>query len=188
MERADKELIQGYLSGEVSALELLVDRYKKQLFGYIMNMTRNPHEADEVFQEVWLKVIRKLSRYRDKNFLGWLVRIAHNCIIDRARKRKPARSLDEVGPDGETLGATLSTDMPGPDGLAEMGELGRQIEDAVSTLPADQKEVFLMRVKAGLPFKEIARVQRTSINTALARMQYALAKLRTLLREEYAGA
>jgi RNA polymerase sigma-70 factor (ECF subfamily) len=181
----DRELVARYRQGDVAALEVLVERYKRQLFGYILNMTGNAGEADEIFQEAWLKVIRKIHLYRHKNFFGWLVRITHNVVIDKARRKKPNVSLDAESDEGASLSNTLADSGPSPrDGVGNE-DLGRRIAEAVATLPEEQKEVFLLRTKAELAFKEIAKVQGTSINTALARMQYALSKLRVPLKACY---
>jgi len=187
MEPSDRELLARYRRGNVDALEILVLRYRRPLFGFLVNMTQSVEESEEVFQEVWLRVIRRLSLYRQKNFLGWLVRIARNIVIDRARRRKPQCSLDEDRGDGRPLVQKVKARGRDPRRELEAGELGGRIAQAVAGLPDNQKEVFVMRMQAGLSFKEIARTQKVSINTALARMQYALAKLRPMLREDYAG-
>jgi RNA polymerase sigma-70 factor (ECF subfamily) len=181
----DIELIVLYRKGEVAALEQLVEKYRRPLFGFIVNMMGTAGEADEVFQEVWLRVIRKIDLYRQKNFLGWIVRIARNIVIDRARRDKPAVSLDQERNEGYSLGETLPGSEPGPMARVEAGDLGKRIAAAVADLPAEQREVFLMRTETGLAFKEIAKAQKVSINTALARMQYALQKLRTVLKDDY---
>jgi RNA polymerase sigma-70 factor (ECF subfamily) len=185
MEHTDKDLIARYRDGDTDALGELVERYRRQLFGYILNMTGGSTDADEVFQEVWFRAIRRLPRYRHGNFPGWLMRIARNFVIDRARQRKPVRSLDETRADGDAWVDRVADPAPGPGHAAEDRELGAQIRSAVAQLPAEQREVFVLRVQSGLPFKEIAALQGVSINTALARMQYALSKLRKELREEY---
>jgi RNA polymerase sigma-70 factor (ECF subfamily) len=182
----DSELVARYRRGDVDALEVLVERYRRQLFSYILNMIGNTGEADEIFQEAWIKVIRKIGLYRHKNFFGWLVRITHNVIIDSIRRRKPNVSLDaEAGDDGGSLANILPDRGQTPSENSENRNLGSVIAEAVALLPDQQKEVFLLRTKTELPFKEIAQIQGTSINTALARMQYALAKLREPLRECY---
>ena len=181
---SDKECLRRYREGDAEALHELVERYKRPLFGFIVNMTGG-NEADEIFQEVWFKVIRKIDRYRDKNFMGWLMRIARNIVIDRARRKKPVFSLDEEREDGWSRSQTISSDVIDPAGNLQDGELGIRITQAVSELPAEQKEVFLMRMQAGISFKEIAKIQKVSINTALARMQYALSKLRPMLQTDY---
>jgi RNA polymerase sigma-70 factor (ECF subfamily) len=184
-ELEDIELISRYKRGDVSALDTLVRRYRRQLFGYILNMSVNASEADEIFQEAWLKVIKKIGLYRHKNFLGWLVRITHNVIIDRIRRRKPNVSLDAESSEGGSPGSIIADKGPAPADGIENRDLAQAITNAVAMLPNEQKEVFLLRTKAEISFKEIAKIQGTSINTALARMQYALDKLRVPLREAY---
>jgi RNA polymerase sigma-70 factor (ECF subfamily) len=186
MEPTDGELLARYRRGDAPALGRLIEKYRRPLFGYIINMTEGREDVDELFQEVWFRVIRKIGLYQERNFFGWLVRIAHNLVIDRARRSKPDFSLDA---ESEETGATLA------DRIADGGldpsqdvtdqDLGRKIGLAVNSLPREQKEVFVMRAYSGLSFKQIASVQKVSINTALARMQYAVAKLRPLLEKDY---
>lgn len=185
MEEADRVLVGKYRRGDVDALERLVAKHRRKLFGFIVNMTANAADAEDVFQEVWLKVIKKIGIYRENNFPGWLVRIARNIIIDRARRRKPDISLDSRSAEGRSMTDVLQGTDTGPLRRLETSDLGRRIAEAVANLPPEQKEVFLMRIRADLPFKEIARIQKVSINTALARMQYALDKLRIQLKDEY---
>ena len=185
MAESDHQLLDRYRRGQVEALEVLIEKYKRPLFAYILNMTGGRDDADEIFQEVWFRVIRKIHSYRRKNFFGWLVRIAHNLVIDRSRRRKPNVSLDEEIGDGRSGVDALEGRSEMPHMALTAGELGVHIREAVRVLPREQREVFLMRVQAELPFREIARIQRASINTVLARMHYALAKLRPLLREDY---
>lgn len=185
MDISDRELVTRYRQGDVSALDALIDRHQRSLYGYLVNLTGNRSDADDLFQEVWMRVIRKLSLYADQNFGGWLMRIAHNLTIDRIRRRKPESSVDAEDARGGSLGQTLVAGGASPRGLLEDRDLGTRIAAAVEQLPPEQKEVFVMRVRAELPFREIARLQGVSINTALARMQYALNKLRPLLRSDY---
>jgi RNA polymerase sigma-70 factor (ECF subfamily) len=185
MEEGDQALLLRYRQGEPQALEVLVQRYRRQLFGFIISMTGGREDADEVFQEVWFRVIRKISSYTDRNFLSWLFRIARNLVIDRSRRRKRWVCFESATDSDPDPADRLEDPGPDPAGNAAAGELGGRIAAAVETLPAEQREVFLMRVQADLAFKEIARLQGVSINTALARMQYALAKLRELLKDDY---
>jgi RNA polymerase sigma-70 factor (ECF subfamily) len=185
MASTDKQLLARYRKGQVDAMEELVEKYRRPLFGYIINMTEGRGQAEDVFQQVWLKAITAIGTYRHRNFLGWLIRIARNAIIDNARRRRPEVSLDAERGNGISLIQTVPAKDQGPLQGLEMNDLQQRITDAVGLLPAQQKETFLMRVQADLPFKEIARIQGVSINTALARMQYALEKLRTLLKNEY---
>lgn len=185
----ETDLLNRYREGDAAALGILVEKYRRPLFGFITNMMRDGSDADDVFQEVWFKAIRKLALYRDRNFGGWLMRIAHNIVIDRGRRHKGMCSLDTGGKDEEGGGGSLSAVLPapGPDPAGHMqeGELNRRISTAVAALPPEQKAVFLMRVEMDLPFHEISRIQQVPINTALARMHYAVGKLRSLLRDDY---
>ena len=181
----DLELIPRYKQGDLEALDLLVGRYRKQMFSYILNMMGSHGEADEIFQEVWLKVIRKIDHYHNKNFFGWLIRITHNAVIDHIRRRKPNVSIDAESADGATLADVLPDNGPAPHDNLQKKDIEQRVRDAVAMLPDNQREVFLLRTQTELPFKTIAEIQGISINTALARMQYALTKLREPLRECY---
>lgn len=186
MEKPDLEWLTAYRRGDVEALGQLVEHYRRPLYGFILKMTEGSGDADEVFQEVWFRAIRKLDSYRDKSFLSWLFRIAHNLVIDRARKARPIVDIQGSAEDGEDVMETRVADTGmGPAATSAGHDLGQRIAAAVARLPDEQKEVFLMRTEGDLPFKEIARIQATSINTALARMQYALAKLRDELKSDY---
>ena len=164
----------------------LVEHFRRPLFGFILKMTEGREDAEEIFQEVWFRVIRNLDSYREKRFISWLFRIAHNLIIDRARKAKPMFDLHLAGTDepDEAEARIPSSDIS-PAVQVEGRDLGQRIAAAVERLPQEQREVFLMRTEGDLPFKEIAKIQETSINTSLARMQYALAKLRDELKIDY---
>ena len=186
MEHDDAQLLADYRRGDTEALGLLVEKYKRPLFGFLSRFASQPSEADEWFQETWVRAIQHMNFFRQRNLLGWLFRIAHNLIIDQHRRRKPDCSLDAPCADS---GQPFSDRVPAPGlspALQAAGlDLGHRIEAAAARLPPEQREVFWLRMQAGLPFKEIARIQRCSINTALARMQYALDKLRTALGPAY---
>jgi RNA polymerase sigma-70 factor (ECF subfamily) len=181
----DTETIERYRQGDAEALNELVERYRRPLFGFILRMTEGHDDADEIFQEVWFRAIRNLNSYRDNRFFSWLFRIAHNLIIDRIRRRKPEVPIDDEDAADRLFFDQGSTAASPSKALADR-ELHRRIKAAVGELPLAQREVFLMRMEAELPFKDIADIQRTSINTALARMSYALDKLRKTLAEDYA--
>jgi len=185
MEETDARLLALYRKGDLDALEKLVLRHRRKLFGFIYGMLSRQDEAEDVFQDVWFKAIRNIHRYEDRNFLGWLFQIARNGVVDRLRRRRPDVSLDAAPAEGQSLGQMLASPTADPFARLAASDLGRRIAAAVAALPAEQREVFLLRVQAGTPFKEIARLQKVSINTALARMQYALAKLRAALGDEY---
>jgi RNA polymerase sigma-70 factor (ECF subfamily) len=189
MDISDIECINAYLGGDRDALAPLVEKYKRPLYSFILKMTEGREDADEIFQETWFRALKNIQKFKHKNFLNWLFRIAHNLIIDRARCRKKNVSLQRgIGGDDDGT-ATLEDHLAAP-GITPAEEtggmmLGSQIEGAVDTLSPEQKEVFMLRMYGNVSFKEIAKLQKCSINTCLARMQYALGKLRSILKDEY---
>ncbi len=184
---SDWILIRRFADGDERAFETLYHRYRRQLYGFLSNLTGGDHaEADEVFEETWLRVIDKLGRYRDDGrFSAWLFRIARNIFIDRLRKRRPERNgaLDLDAEDAPELPGPASLE---PDQNMDFGDVGRVIADAVAQLPTEQREVFLLR-QQDWAFKEIADLQKCSINTVLGRMQYALKGLRKYLESVDGG-
>ena len=185
MEKDDADLLVQYRNGNVQALERLVEQYRRPLYGFILNMLQGQDDADEIFQEVWFRVIKNIDQYKKGKFLSWLFRIAHNFIIDRYRARKRMVSLDKANEEGFSLKDTIPDPVQSPAAMLGSLDINRKIVETVALLPAEQKEVFLMRVQGDLSFKEIAKIQRVSINTALARMQYSLTKLRAALKDDY---
>ncbi|NCC50430.1 MAG: sigma-70 family RNA polymerase sigma factor [Spartobacteria bacterium] len=185
MTDGEEKRIEQYREGDIHALEELVEKYRRPLFGFILKMTEGRDDAEEIFQEVWLRAIRNLDSYKVSNFLSWLFKIAHNLVIDRARKKKPAMSLQDPIEEALTMEDRVASEAPGPDEQMNSRVIRERIDRAVAELPENQREVFVMRTQADISFKDIARIQGVSINTALARMQYALARLREELRTEY---
>lgn len=186
VDNEDATLLAAWRRGDAEALGRLVEKYQRPLFAFLNRFAARPGEADEWFQETWVRAIRHMNFFRQKNLLGWLFRIAHNLVIDHARRRRPDCSLDAPLPDGTaTLADVLPAPTPSPAAETAGRDLGRLIVAATARLPVEQREVFWLRMDAGLAFKEIARIQRCSINTALARMQYALDKLRAALGPAY---
>ncbi|HKL21002.1 MAG TPA: sigma-70 family RNA polymerase sigma factor [Tichowtungia sp.] len=186
MDVDDAKLLADYRRGDPEALGRLVEKYKKPLFGFIYKFSEGREDADEVFQEVWVRAIKNMNRTRQLNLLSWLFRIAHNLMIDRIRRSKPMVSFDTpASDDGVAISERLAGGSLSPADETGGHALGVRISTAAATLPPEQREVFWLRMQGGLSFKEIARVQKCSINTALARMQYALSKLRNELGDEY---
>ncbi len=181
MRKTDQDLVTGYRKGDTKALEELIDRHGDSLFGFIIGMTRKRDEAQEIFQETWLKAIKKLDRYKHDNFKGWITRIARNIMIDRSRKHKPELLLDKEDRNGAPGIEKIAGKMKSPAENVNNRQMAHIAGQALMTLPPDQREVFLMRVQQDMPFKEIANIQKVSVNTALARMQYAVQKLRKKL-------
>ncbi len=182
---SDKNLVDLYVKGDVKALDELINRYKKPLYSFLWRLTSSGPEVDEIFQETWFRVIQKASSFDQYRFKGWIFRIAYNLVIDWSRSKRGHLSLDQTSEysDGlETLSDTLPAPGQTPDEKAASGDIKQAILQALDHLPLEQKEVFLLRMEADMSFKDIAELQGTSINTALARMQYALTKMRKLLK------
>lgn len=186
MDEQERAWLAQYLQGDNEALGKLVEHYRRPLFAFILKMTEGRADADEIFQEVWIRAIRNLGGFRAENLIGWLFRIAHNLIIDQARRAKPIVHPSSRGADSRTDWMNQIPDSRhGPASEAAGRDLGSRIRQAMRILPPEQREVFLLRMEGDVPFKEIAKIQGVSINTALARMHYAVLKLRQELKDEY---
>lgn len=176
-EIADKELIARYLAGDHHGFELLYERYRRPLYGYLNRMLPGQTATvDDLFQKTWLKVLRRLEGYVEQGtFFAWLLRIAHNTAMDHFRHEgnQPTVELDEVQ-------VAEERDLPWQS--LSRAELLRAIEAAVAQLPPEQREVFLLR-RRNVSFKDIAAIQECSLNTALGRMHYATKRLRQVLQE-----
>ncbi len=182
----EKQWLADYRRGDVEALGRLVEHYRRPLYAFILRMMEGHVDAEEIFQEVWFRAVKNLHKYREDRFLSWLFRIAHNLVIDRARRMKPTVDPHPRADEGEDPIQTQLADRKIDPGTAAAGrDLGIRIREAVAALPEEQRQVFQLRMEADVPFKEIARLQRTSINTALARMHYAVHKLRAVLQDDY---
>ena len=180
----DAILIKEYLSGDDRAFTLLYERYKALLYSYLNRLLDNDRpSADDLFQQTWIKVVDQLPHYEHRQqFSAWLLRIAHNLTIDYFRKcgrlsQYEAGSLDD---------SESAIDPPDKDNEPWRGmhreELEKAVSEAVGKLSPELREVFLLR-RENISFREIAVIQKCSINTALARMQYALKNLRKSLAD-----
>ena len=180
----DSILIQEYLSGDDRAFTALYERYKSLLYSYLNRLLEGDRScADDLFQQTWIRALDQLGRYEHRQqFSAWLLRIAHNLTIDYFRKRGrrsqyEACSLDE--PD-------LAIDPAGQEDEPWRGmhreELEKAVSEAIGKLSPDLREVYLLR-RENISFREIAGIQNCSINTVLARMQYALKNLRRSLAD-----
>lgn len=176
-ESSDIELIETYLDGDSSGFDILYERYKRRLYSYLNRlMPTRGALVDDVFQQTWIKVLRRLPKYKDtERFQAWLTRIAHNVAVDHFRKEKNEVLLEDT--EKSKLFAAVGNE-PWRD--LDNSELGKAIEGCLAKLPDEQREVFVLR-QDEVSFKEIARLQRCSINTALGRMQYALRNLRNCM-------
>lgn len=178
----DAQLIRSYGNGRDRAFLKLYTRYERPLFSFILKFVNHRESAEDVFQQTWIKVINGLPNYEEKGkFSSWLFGIAHRCCIDHARKVSRARI------DGRTSSAgmdTLEHGGPAPDGALEAQEKREWLKGAIDRLPVEQKEVLLLRLHAEMPFKEIAEMMGSPLNTVLGRMHYAVQNLKKMVVEE----
>ncbi len=185
----DEELLAHFNSGNQRAFECLFLRHKRPLYNFIFRSVKSQHRAEELMQEVFLKIIQNASGYvREAKFTTWLYTIARNRCIDEYRRagvRGPSTSTDQVlGESGTTIGDQMA-DHQVLSGLrfTASKQIQKALEQAVQTLPKDQYETFMLRMVAHLSYQEIAEVASIPENTAKSRMRYALAKLRDELQK-----
>ena len=181
----DYELVNQYLEGECSSLEELINRHRSRIYTYIYLMVKDEHLAEDVFQDTFIKVIKSLrdGKYRDDGkFLSWVVRIAHNLIIDHFRKKKKMNLLSHDDYGADYLFSQNNMSLNVEEGYVQT-QISKDIRTLIDELPPDQREVVILRHYIGLSFKEIADFTSVSINTALGRMRYALINLRKLIKE-----
>lgn len=182
---SDQALLNSYLTGDRSAISQLIDRHTTRVRDYIRMMVKDRDVADDILQETLIKVVRVIDegRYADSGkFLSWVLRIAHNQVIDYFRSQRNNRTLGESDAGYNVLGTLRFAD-----GTAEDRMISEQIEADVrrmiDRLPDEQREVVMLRYYSGLSFQEIADQTDVSINTALGRMRYALINLRKMIKE-----
>ena len=183
---SDRALLDRYLSGDRSAISQLIERHSRRVRDYIRMLVKNRDVAEDIFQETFIKAVRVIDegRYTDNGkFLSWILRIAHNQVIDYFRAQRQDKAVTEAEAGYDMLGTLRFAEKTVEDNM-----VARQTEDEirmlVDLLPAEQREVVLMRYYSGLSFKEIAEQTGVSINTALGRMRYALINLRRLIKEK----
>ncbi len=178
----DAQLVSNYIKGEEKALSTLIYRHKQKIYSFIYSKVFDRDLAEDIFQDTFIKVIRtlKLGKYNEEGkFLPWVMRIAHNLVIDHFRKNNRMPKFDNSGEFSifSVLGDTALN--------AEKQIIKDQVESDVrrliEELPEDQKQVLVMRMYNDMSFKEISERTGVSINTALGRMRYALINLRKVV-------
>lgn len=182
---SDHQLLNNYLSGDENAITDLVNRHHKRILDYIYMMVKDTDIADDIFQETLIKVVRFLKdgRYTDNGkFLSWVLRIAHNQVIDHFRQKKQQNNISESEAGYDLLNNKKFSDPTVEDHLITE-QIEADVRKLLDHLPQEQKDVVMMRYYMGLRFKEIADQTDVSINTALGRMRYALINLRKLIDE-----
>ncbi|MBN2746435.1 MAG: sigma-70 family RNA polymerase sigma factor [Bacteroidales bacterium] len=182
---SDKELIESYVTGKEAALPVIIQRYQSRVYGYIQVAVKDREVADDIFQDTFMKVIKKLkegSYYEDGKFIQWVMRIAHNLIIDHFRRESKVtmlRSTDEY----DIFNQIPLFDKNAEDDIIR-DQTHHKLRQMIQLLPASQREVLTMRHYQQMSFKEISEETGVSINTALGRMRYALINLRRMMEEQ----
>lgn len=183
---SDQVLLASYLEGDKSAISSLIDRHSRRVRDYIRMMVKDGDIAEDIFQETFIKAVRVIDegRYADNGkFLSWILRIAHNQVIDYFRAQKQNRQVNESNAGYNVLGTLRFAEHTIEDRMVSE-QIEQDIRTLVEMLPDEQREVVMLRYFSGLSFKEIAEQTNVSINTALGRMRYALINLRKMIHEK----
>ena len=184
-ELSDKHLITSYLKGNNNALELLILRHKSKVYTSIMLLVKDKEMAEDIFQETFIKVINTLKNrsYKEEGkFLPWVIRIAHNLVIDHFRRSKRMPLIRDTEEYSIIESLQLHDDTV-EDKLVK-NRIDEQVRMLIDLLPIEQREVVIMRHFSDMSFKDIAERTDVSINTALGRMRYALINLRKIIEEK----
>ncbi len=184
----DEELAMEYVEGNNRAFDELLSRTQTGIFSYIIFIVHNQEVANDIFQETFLKAITNLQMRRytpTGKFNAWLIRIAHNAIMDWYRRQKTKQIIDTN--DDFDIASMSDCDLmeTSSEDLMANAQVLRDVKSMIEFLPEPQKEVVVMRYYQNLSFKEIAQITGVSINTSLGRMRYALINLRRLAKEHH---
>lgn len=181
----DQELINAYLNGEDRAFEELLGRHQQKIYTSIYLFTKDHSKAEDIFQEVFIKIIDTLRRGKynhEGKFLQWAMRISYNMCVDNFRRSKRRPKV------GQTETFNIFDVLQSPERNAEASMIRSQTHDKVrmlvDNLPPEQREVVILRHYADMSFKEIAKLTKVSINTALGRMRYALINMRKMVEDQ----
>ena len=183
---SDQALLNRYLSGDRSAMSQLIERHSRRVRDYINMMVKDRDVADDIFQETFIKAVRVIDegRYTDNGkFLSWILRIAHNQVIDHFRAQRQDKAVSESDAGFDMLGTLKFAERTVEDSMVS-DQIERDVRALVDQLPEEQREVVMMRYFSGVSFKDIAEQTNVSINTALGRMRYALINLRRMIKEK----
>ena len=182
---SDQLLLSRYLSGDRNAISILIERHSTRVRDYIRMMVKDNDVADDILQETLIKAVRVIDegRYTDTGkFLSWVLRIAHNRVLDYFRAQKSSRTVSESDAGYNMLGTLRFAENTVEDKMVAE-QIEADVRRLIDFLPEEQREVVMMRYFAGMSFQEIAEQTDVSINTALGRMRYALINLRKMIKE-----
>lgn len=180
----DNDLVSIYQKGNEQALEILLHRHKSKVFAYIRTHIKDKALAEDFFQDTFVKVINTLKggNYNEEGkFLPWVMRIAHNLVIDYFRKQK--KMVTVSGGNEYDIFETLHLLEGNVQDKITQNQIHTDVRKLINELPEDQKEIIILRLYLDKSFKEISEEKNISINTALGRMRYALINMRKLVKE-----
>ena len=183
---SDQALLDQYQQGNSEAVSQLLERHTRRVRDYVRMLVKDNDVADDLTQEVLIKVVKVLDegRYTDKGrFLPWVLRIAHNRVLDYFRASKQVKTVSESSAGFDILGSKNLAEPSIEDQLVSEQQ-AEEVRALIELLPEEQREVVKMRYYEGLSFKEIAEHTGVSINTALGRMRYALINMRQMIKEK----
>ncbi len=180
----DSLLVKEYIKGDERSLETLIKRHNQRITSFIYSKVNDRDIAEDIFQDTFIKVIRTLKKgsYSEEGkFLPWVMRIAHNLIIDHYRKNRRMPKFE--GSDNFNIFSIIGDEKLNAEGQLIKDQINCDLRVLVEELPRDQREVLLMRIYKDMSFKEISENTGVSINTALGRMRYALINLRKIIEK-----
>ena len=178
----DALLVKNYVAGDENALGTLINRHQSKIYGFIYSKVANRDVSDDIFQDTFIKVIKTLksNAYNEEGkFLPWVMRIAHNLVVDHFRRNKKMPMFRET--EEFSIFSIMSDNVPNIESQIITNQVENDLKKLIDQLPADQKEVLIMRMYQDLSFKEISELTGVSINTALGRMRYALMNMRKVI-------
>jgi RNA polymerase sigma-70 factor (ECF subfamily) len=187
---ADEVLMLRYKDGDIAAFEVLLERYQQPLFSFVYRFCRDYHQAQDLVQEVFIRLIRSSKNYEPRaKFSTYLYTFAHNICIDYTRRQKKRKSVSISEPiepsENLTIEDTMKDERSNPEKEYQQKSFEKALQEAVDELPDEQREVFLLREQMNLPFEEIARVVGCLPSTAKSRMRYALQSIRQKLEKRF---
>lgn len=180
----DALLVKNYIAGDEQSLAILIERHQSKIYGFIYSKIADRDITDDVFQDTFIKVIKTLksnSYNEEGKFLPWVMRIAHNLVVDHFRRNKKMPMQRET--EEYSIFSYMSDNSMNVEGQMITEQVENDLHRLLDELPADQKEVLVMRMYQDMSFKEIADSTGVSINTALGRMRYALMNLRKVIEK-----
>jgi len=184
LQKADSILVKNYIEGDEKSLEVLINRHNQRITSFIYSKVLDRDIAEDIFQDTFIKVIKTLKKgsYNEEGkFLPWVMRIAHNLIIDFFRKNRRMPKFESS--DDFNIFSVISDDKLNAESQIIKNQIDSDLSILIDELPEDQKEVLLMRIYKDMSFKEISENTGVSINTALGRMRYALINLRKIIEK-----